>query len=160
MCSVQSLSHVRLFATPMDCTTPGFPAYHRLLELTQTHAHGVGDAIQPSHPLLSLSPAFCLSQHQVRVFSNESILLIRWPKCWSFSFSISSSNEYSGLISFRIEWFDILANQREDIKSPLQHHSSKATILWHSAFFVVQLSHPYTTTGKTTALTIQPLFAK
>jgi len=136
----------------MDCTTPGFPVYHRLLELTQTHAHGVGDAIQPSHPLLSLSPAFCLSQHQVRVFSSESILLIRWPKCWSFSFSISSSNEYSGLISFRMDWLDLLAVQGT-LKSLLQHHSSKASILQRSAFFIVQLSRPYMTTGKTIALT-------
>ena len=124
VCSVQSLSHVRLFATPMDCTTPGFPAYHRLLELTQTHAHGVGDAIQPSHPLLSLSPAFCLSQHQVRVFSNESILLIRWPKCWSFSFSISSSNEYSGLISFKMDWLDLLTPRNSQESSPTPQFKS------------------------------------
>ena len=140
VCSVQSLSHVRLFATPMDCTTPGFPAYHRLLELTQTHAHGVGDAIQPSHPLLSLSPAFCLSQHQVRVFSNESILLIRWPKCWSFSFSISSSNEYSGLISFRMDWLDLLAVQGT-LKSLLQHQKHQ---FFSNQLFLQSNSHIHT----------------
>ena len=88
----------------------------------------------------------------IRVFSNESVLPIRWPKYWSFSFSISHSNEYSGLISFRMDWLDLLAVQRT-VKSLLQHHSSKASILWCSAFFIVQLSHPYMTTGKTIALT-------
>ena len=99
------------------------------------------------HPLL-LPPVF----PSIRVYSNDSVLCIRWPKYWSFSFSISPSNEYSGLISFRIEWFDLLAAQGT-LKSLLQHHSSKASILWHSAFFIVQLSHPYMTTGKTIALT-------
>ena len=88
----------------------------------------------------------------IRVFSSESVLLVRWPKYWSFSFSISPSNEYSGLISFRMDWLDLLAVQGT-LKSLLQHHSSKASILWHSAFFIVQLSHPYMTTGKTIALT-------
>ena len=88
----------------------------------------------------------------IRVFSNESVLHIRWPKYWSFSFSISPSNEYSGLISFRMHWLDLLAVQGT-LKSLLQHHSSKASILWRSAFFIVQLSHPYMTTGKTIALT-------
>ena len=99
------------------------------------------------HPLLlpSIFPS-------IRVFSNESVLHVRWPKYWSFSFSISPSNEYSGLISFRIDWLDVLAVQ-ETLKSILQHHSSKASILWHSAFFIVQLSRPYMTTGKTIALT-------
>ena len=136
---------------PLDCSMPGLPIYHQLLESTQTHVHWVNDAIQPSHPLLSPSPpAFNLSQHQV--FSNESVLPIRWPKYWSFSFTISPSNEYSGLISFRMDWLDLLAVQGT-LKSLLQHHSSKASILQHSAFFIVQLSHPYRTTGKTIALT-------
>ena len=143
---------------PMDCSTPGFLAHHQLLELVQTHDHQVGDAIQPSHPLSSpSSPAFNLSQHQV--FSNESVLCIRWPKYWSFSFKTSPSNEYSGLISFRMDWLDLLAVQGT-LKSLLQHHSSKALILRHSAFFIVQLSHPYVTTGETIALTRWTFFAK
>ena len=130
---------------------PGFPVYHKLPEIAQTHVHPVGDAIQTSHPLLSLSPpAFNLSS--IRVFSNELVLHIRWPKYWSFSFNISPSNEHPGLISFRMDWLALLAVQGT-LKSLLQHHSSKASILWHSAFFIVQLSHPYVTTGKTTALT-------
>ena len=132
---------------PMDCSTPGFPVHHQLPKLTQTHVHQVGDAIQPSHPLSSPSPpAFSLSQHQG--LSSESVLRIRWPKYWSFSFSKSPSNEYSGLISFRIYWFDLLADQGT-LKNLLQCHSSKALILQHSAFFIVQFSHPYMTTGKT-----------
>ena len=143
----------------MDCSTPGLPVHHQLPEFTQTHVHGFSDAIQPSHPLLSPSPpAFSLSQHQglfffffFRVFSNESVLLIRWPKYCSFSFSISPSNEYSGLISFRMDWLSLLAVQGT-LKSLLQHHSSKALILQCSAFFIVQLSHPYMTIGKTVTL--------
>ena len=132
---------------PMDCSTLGFPVHHQLPELVQTHVHWVGDAIQPSHLLSSPSPpAFNLSQHQG--LSNESVLPIRWPKYWSFSFSISLSNEYSGLISFRIDRLDLLAVQGT-LKSLLQHHSSKASILWCSTFFIVQLSHSYMTTGKT-----------
>ena len=92
---------------PMDCSTPGLPVHHQLLEFTLTHVHRVGDAMQPSHPLLSPSPTFNLSR--IRVFSSESVLCIRWPKFWSFSFSISASNEYSGLISFRMDWLDLLA---------------------------------------------------
>ena len=135
----------------MDCNTPGFPVHHQFPEYTQTHVHHVDDAIQPSQPLSSPSPpAFNLCKHQ-NVY-NESVLRIRWPKCWNFSFSISPSNEYSGLISFRIDWFDILAVQGT-LKSLLQHYISKATVLEHSAFFKVQLSHPYMTTGKTIALT-------
>ena len=134
----------------MDCSTPGFPVHHQLPKLAQTHAHRVDDTIQPSHSLSSPSPAFNLSQHSV--FSNESVLHIRWPKYWSFSFSISPFDKYSGLISFRIDWFDLFAVQGT-LKSLLQHHSSKASILWHSAFFMVQLSHRYMTTGKTIALT-------
>ena len=218
----------------MDGSTLGLHVHHQLPELTQTHVHRVGDAIQPSHPLLSPSPpAFSLSQHQVffnesvlhirwpkywsfsfiispsneysglisfrmdwldllavqgtlksllqlistesgmpsnhlilchprlllpsifpsiRVFSSESVFHIRWPKYWSFSFSISPSNEYSGLISFRMDWLDLLALQGT-LKSLLQHHSSKASILQHSAFFIVRLSHSYMTTGKNIALT-------
>ena len=116
-----------------------------------THVHRVRDAIQPSHPLSSplLLPPIPPS---IRVFSNESTLCMRWPKYWSFSFSISPSNEHPGLISFRMDWLDLLAVQGT-LKSLLQHHSSKASILQHSAFFTVQLSHPYMTTGKTIALT-------
>ena len=127
------------------------PCPSQLPEFTQTHVHWVGDAIQPSHPLrpLLLPPSIFPS---TRVFSNESVLCIRWPKYWSFSFSVSPSNEYSGLICFRFDWFDILAVQGT-LKSLFQHHSSKASILRHSAFFTVQLSHPYTITGKTIALT-------
>ena len=133
----------------MDCSTPGFPIL--LLEFAQTHVHSVGDAIQPSHPLLPpiLLPSIFPS---TRVFSNESALHIRWPKYWSFSFRISLSNEYSGLISFRINWCDLLAVQGT-LKSLLQHRSLKASVLWVSPFFMVQLSYPYMTTGKTIALT-------
>ena len=121
---------------PMDCSMPGLSVHHQLPKLTQTHVHWVGDAIQPPHPLWSPSPpAFNLSI-SIRVFSNESVLCIRWPKYWSFSFSISPSNEYSGLISFRMDWLELLAVQGT-LKSLLQHHSSKASILWHSAFFIV-----------------------
>ena len=136
---------------PMNRSTPGLPVHHHLPEFTQTHVHRVGDAIQPSHPLSSLLllPPIPPS---IRVFSNESVLRIRWPKYWSFSFSISHPNEYPGLISFRINWIDLLVVQRT-LKSLLQHHSSKASILQCSAFFMVQLSHPYMTTGKTIALT-------
>ena len=113
---------------------PGFPIYHQLLELAQTHVHQVHDAIQQSHPLLSPSiPTFNLSQHQL--FSNESVLSIRWPKYWSFGFNISPSNEHSELISFRMDWLDPLAVQRM-LKSLFQHHSSKASIFRFSAFFL------------------------
>ena len=125
----------------MDCSILGFPVHHRLPELAQTHIRWVDDAIQKSHLLSSPSPpASNLSWHQG--FSNDSVLWIRWPKYWSFSFSISPSNEYSGLISFRIDWFDLPAVQ-ETLTSLLQHSSSKASILQCSAFFIVQLSHPY-----------------
>ena len=144
---VQLLSHIWL-CNPVDYSTPGFPV-HQFPELAQTNVHQVGDATQPSH-LLSypFPPAFSLSQHQG--LSNESILSIRWPKYWSFS--ISSSSEYSGLISFRMDWLYLLAVQGT-LKNLLQHHSSKALIIQCSAFFIVQLSHPYMTTGKTIALT-------
>ena len=131
----------------MNCNRPGFPVHHQLPELTQTHVHCVGDAIQPSHPLLSPScPTFNLSQHQ------GLFQWVRCPKYWSFSFSISPSNEYSVLISFRMDWLDLLAVQGT-LKSLLQHHSSKASTLRRSAFFIVQLLHPYMTTRKTIALT-------
>ena len=154
---VQSLSHVWP-CNAMDCSIPG-SSIHYLPKFAHTHVHWVGDAIQPFHPLPPTSPfAFNLSQHY-RVFSTESALHVRWPKYWSFSFSISPSSEYSGLNSFRIDWFDLLAVQGT-LKSLLQHHSSKASILQHSAFFMVQLSHLYMTTGKTIALTIQTYVSK
>ena len=111
------------------------------------------ESVMPSNHLILCRPLFLPSIFpSLRAFSNESVLRIRWPKYWSFSFSISPSNKYSGLISFRMDWLDLLAVQGA-LKSLLQHHSSKASVLRHSAFFIVQLSHPYTTTGKTTALT-------
>ena len=119
---------------PMDCSTPGFCVNYKLLEPTQMHIHCVSDTIQPSHPLLSPSPPLSILP-SIRVFSNELVLHIRWPKYWSFSFSISPPNEYSGLISFRTDWFDLLADQGT-FKSLLQHHSSKASILQHSAFLL------------------------
>ena len=136
---------------PMNHSSPGLPVHHQLPEFTQTHVHRVGDAIQPSHPLLSPSPPAPIPP-SIRVFSNESTLHMRWPKYRSFSFSISPSNEHPGLISLRMDWLDLLAVQGT-LKSLLQQHSSKALILQHSAFFTVQLSHPYMTTGKTIALT-------
>ena len=137
----------------MDCSTPGYSVLHYLTEFAQTHVYGVGDAIL-CHlilccPLLLLPSIF----PSIRVFSNESVLHIRWPKYWSFSFSISPSNEHSGLISSRVDCSDLFAVQGT-LKSLLQHHSSKASILWDSALFMVQLSHLYMTTGKTIALTI------
>ena len=112
---------------PMDCSTLGFPVHHQLLELTQTHVHQVSDAIQPSHPLSSPSPASLFPS--IRVFSNESVLRIRWPKYWTFSFSISPSSEYLGpVISVRIDWLDFLAVLGA-LKSLIQHHSSKASVL-------------------------------
>ena len=134
---------------PMDHSTPGLPVHHQLLEFTQTHVYWIGDAIQPSHPLSSSSlPAFNLSHHQGDLFQ---VLHIRWPKYWNFSFSISRYSEYSGLIYFKMACLDLFAIQGT-LKSLLQHHSSKASILWRSAFFIVQLSHPHMTTEKTIAL--------
>ena len=134
----------------MDYSKPGFLVHHQLLELTQTHLHRVSDVIQPSHPLLSpfLLPSIFPS---IRVFSNNSVLQFRWPKYWSFSFSISPTNEYSGLISIRMDLFDLLSVPGT-LKSLLQYHSSKASILRCSAFFIVQLSYPYMTTGKNHSL--------
>ena len=136
----------------MNHSTPGLPVHHPLPDFTQTHVHRVSDAIQPSHPLLFPSPPAHPIRPSIRVFSNELALCIRRPNYWSFSFNISPSNEHQGLISFRMDWLDLLAGQGT-LKSLLQHHSSKVSILWHSAFFTVQLSHPYMTTGKTIALT-------
>ena len=116
----------------MDCSMPGFPIHHQLPELAQTHVHRAGDSIQPPHPVSSPSPPAL----RIRVFSNESALRIRWPKYWSFSFSISPSNEHPGMISFRLDRMDLFAVQG-NLKSLLQHHSSKASILWRSAFFIV-----------------------
>ena len=130
---------------PMNCSTPGLPVHHQLPESTQTHVHWISNAIQPSYPLSSPSPpALNLSQHQG--FSNESALPIQWPKYCSFSFNISPYNEHPGLI-FRTDWLDCLAVQGT-LKSLLQHHRWKSSIFLHSAFFIVQLSYPYMTTGK------------
>ena len=137
---------------PMDCSTPGFPVHHQL----PTHVHQVDDVILSSHPLsCPSSPTFSLSQDQ-GLFQWVNI---RWSKHWSFSFRICPSNEYSELISFRINWFDIPAAQGT-LKSLLQHYSSNASILWYSAFFMVQLSHPHMTTGKTITLTIRTFVVK
>ena len=142
----------------MKCSMPGLPVHHQLPEFTQTHIHRVSDAIQPSHPLSSPSPP-APNLPGIRVFSNESTLRMRWPKYWSFSFSLIPSNEHPGLMSFRMDWLDLLAVQGT-LKSLLQLHSSKASILRRSAFFTVQLSHPYMTTGKTIALTGQTFVGK
>ena len=135
---------------PMNHSTPGLPVHHHLPEFTQTSI----ESVMPSSHLILYHPLLLLPSilPSIRVFSNESALHIRWPKYWSFSFNITPSNEYSGLISFRMDWLDLLAVQGT-LKSLLQHHSSNASILWCSAFFTVQLSHPYMITGKTIALT-------
>ena len=140
----------------MDCSMPGFPVLHHLPELAQTHMHWVGDAVQPSYLLLSpsLLPSIFPS---LRVFSNELALCISWPKYYRFS--LSPSNEYSGLISFRINWFDLFSVQGT-LKSLLQHHSSKTSIIWCSPFLMVQLAHLYMTTGKTSALITQTFVGK
>ena len=135
---------------PINHSMPGLPVHHQLLEITQIHVHRVSDAIQPSHSVVPFSS--CPQSLPASVFSDESTLRMRWPKYWSFSFSIIPSKEIPGLISFRTDWLDLLAVQGT-LKSLLQHHSSKASILRHSSFFTVQLSHPYMTTGKTIALT-------
>ena len=140
---------------PMDCSTPGFPVYHQLTEMLKLMSI---ELVMPFNHLILCHPLLLLPSNfpSIRVFSNESVLHISLPKYWNFNFSISPSNEYSGLISFRTDEFDLLAVQRT-LKSLLQHHSSKASILRCSAFFIVQLSHPYMTTGKTIAL-IRPTF--
>ena len=143
---------------PIDCSTPGLPVIYHLPEPAQAHVQSQWchpNHLVLCHPLLLVPSTF----PSIRVFSNESAPCIRWPKYWSFTFSISPSNEYSGLISFRMDWLDLLAVQRT-LKSLLQHHSSKASIFRHSAFFVVQLSHPYMTTGKSIALTKQTFVDK
>ena len=134
----------------MDYSTPGFPVHHQIPMLTQTHVYKLA---MPHNYLILCCPLLLPSSifPSIRVFSNESALCIRWPKYWSFSFSISPSNGYSGLISIRIDWLDLLSVQGT-LKSLLQHQSSKISILQHSAFFIVQLSHPYMTTGITIAL--------
>ena len=173
---------------PMNRSTPGLPVHHHLPEFTQTHRSTVQlfatpcteahqaplsitnswslfklmsiESVMPSNHLILCCPLLPPSIFpSIRVFSNESIFLIRWPKYWSFSFNISPSNEYSGLISFRIDWLDLLAIQGT-LKSLLQHHSSKASILSCSAYFIVPLSHPYMTTGKIIALTRQAFVDK
>ena len=156
--SVQSLSHVRLFATPW------IAVHQASLSITNSRSSlkltSIESVMSSSHlilcrPLLHLPAVF----PSIRVFSHEAVLHIRWPKYWSFSFNISPSNEYSGLISFRVAWFDLLAVQGI-LKSLLQHHSSKASIIWCSTFFIFQLTHPYMTTGKTAALTRRTLVSK
>ena len=148
--SVQSLSHVQLFETPWTATCQASLAIdnsRRLLKLMSI------ESVMPSNHLILCRPLLLLPSilPSIRVFSNEPVLCIRWPKYWSFSFLISPSSEYSGLISFRMDWLDLLAVQGT-LKSLLQHHSSKTSVIQHSAFFIVQLSHPYMTTGKTIAL--------
>ena len=139
---------------PMDCSMPGFPVHHQLLSLLKLISIALGVAIQQAHPLLSpllLSSIF----PSIRVFSNELVLPIRWSKYWNFSFSIRPSSENSELISFTLDWLDLLDQTVQGtLKSLRTHHSLKASILWHSAFFMVQHSYPYLTTGKTIALTI------
>ena len=156
--SVQSLSHIRLLATPWTAPCQASLSNtnsQSLLKLMSTELVIPSNHLILCHPLLLPSSIF----PSIRVFSNESVLCIRWPKYWCFSFNINPSNEYSGLISFRIDWFDLLAVQGT-LKSLLQHHSSKASILQHSALFIVQLSHPYVTTRKTISLTIWICFSK
>ena len=148
--SVQSLSHIRLFVTPWTAACQASLSITNSLNLLKLMST---ESVMPSNYLILCSPLLLLPSifPSIRVFSNESALCIRWPKYWSFSFNISPSNEYSGLISFRMDWFDLLAIQGT-LKSLLQHQSSKASILWHSAFFIVQLSHPYLITGKNCSL--------
>ena len=143
---------------PMDYSTPGFPIPHHLLEFAQVHIHCIGDDVQAPHPLtpLHLLPSIFPS---IGDFSNELSIHVWWSKHWSFTFSISPCSQYSGLISLKMGWFDLLAVQGT-FRSLLQHHSSKVSILWHSVLFTVQLSQPYMTTGKTTAMTIQTFVGK
>ena len=154
---VQLLSHVWLFVTPWTACQASlfFIISQSLIKLMSIESVMSSNLLILCHPFLLLLSIFS----STRVFSKELVLHIRWPRYWSFSFSISPSNEYSGLISFRMDWLDLLAVQGTH-KSLIQHHSSKASVLWHSAFFTVQLSHPYMTTGKTIALTIQTSVGK
>ena len=154
---VQSLSNVLPFATPWTTACQDSLSITNSQSLKRMSIASV----MPSNHLILCRPLLLRSSNfpNIRVFSNEQVLCIRWPKYWSFSFNISPSNEYSALISFRMDWLDLLA-VRGSHKSLLQHHSSKASILWHSAFFIVQLSHPYMTIGKTTALTRQTFVCK
>ena len=150
--SLQSLCCVRLFATPRTA------AHQASLSITSSQSPPKPmsiESVMPSNHLILCCPLLLLSSifPSIRVFSNESALCIKWPKYWSFCFNICASNEHPGLISFRMDWLDLLAVQGT-LKSLLQHHSLKASILRHSAFFIVQLSHPYVTTGKTIALTM------
>ena len=158
--SVQPLSHVRLFATPWTATCQASLSITNTQSLLKLMPI---ELVMPSNHLIHCCPFLLLPSifPSIRAFSNESVLHIRWPKYWSFSFSFSfsPSNEYSGLISFRIDWLDLLAVQGT-LKSLLQHHSSKTSILLHSVFFIVQLSHPYKTTGKVIALTIWTFVGK
>ena len=156
--SVQSLSHFQLFATPWTAVCQASLSINNSQSLLKLISI---ESVMPSNHLILCRPILLLPSifPSIRVFSKESVLHIRWPKYWSFSFNISPSNEYSGMISFTIDWFDLLAVQGT-LKSLIQHHSSKASILWHSAFFIVQLSHPYVTAGKTTALTRQTFVGK
>ena len=156
--SVQLLSHVRLFVTPWIAAHQASLSIVNSQSLLRLMSI---ESVMPSNHLIFCCPLLLPPSifPSIRVFSNESVLRIRWPKYWSFSFNISPSNEYSGLISFRMDWLDLLAVQGT-LKSLLQHHSSKASILWLSAFFIIQLSHPYMTTGKTIALTRQTFVGK
>ena len=154
LCIIQFSSILQSCLTlcdPMYCSTADLPVHHQLLELLKLMSI---ESVMPSNHLILCCPFVLLPSifPRIRGFFNESVLRIRWPKYWSFSFSISPSNEYSGLISFRIDWLDLLAVQ-ETLKSSLKHHRSKVSILWCSAFFMVQLSHPNMTTGKNIALT-------
>ena len=156
--SVQSFSRVWLFVTPWIAAyqaSLSITYSQSLLKLMSIESVMSSNHLILCHPLLLLPSIF----HSIRIFSNESVLRIRWPKDWNFSFNTSPSNEYSGLISFRIDWFDLLAVQGT-LKCLLQHDSSKTSILWRSAFFMVQLSHPYMSTGKTIALTRQNFVSK
>ena len=156
--SVQSLSPVQLFATSWTGARQAFLSITNAQSLPKLKST---ESLMPSNHLILCSPLLLLPSifPSIKVFSNESVLHIKWPKNWSFSFSISSSNEYSGLISFRLDWLDLLAVQGT-LKNLLQHHSSKTSILQCSAFFIVQLSHPYMTTGKTIALTRRTFVGK
>jgi len=155
--SVQLFSHVQLSVTPWTA------AHHASLSITSSQSllkHMSIKSVIPPNRLILCYPRLLLSSifPSIRVFSNESVLCIRWPKYWNLSFSISSSNEYSGLISFRIDWFGLAV--QVSLNSLLQHQSSRASILWHSVFFMVQFSHPYMTTRKTIALTIWTFVGK